>query len=164
MTENNVKIPQIIALILEGLSLAAAILSVLTQDSIYAAYIGSTQLTGQHVVPVTVYIIIAAFIVQLVFFIASQSYKGRSRRLIAGIVATVYVMISISSQWLNLLANIVISRQGADKLAAYATLNSSITNTTGAFIAVSSALFFIALGRYGISKNPEDVNSLYYQA
>ncbi|MBR6257678.1 MAG: hypothetical protein IKR23_09900 [Lachnospiraceae bacterium] len=164
MIENNVKIPQIIALILEGFSLAAAILSVLSQDSIMNAYNGSTQLTGQHVVPVTVYIISAAFIVQLVFFIASLSYKGQSRRLIAGITAAVYVVINISSQWLNLLVNVAMARQGSAKLAAYATLSSSISNTTGAFIAVSSALFFIALGRYGLSKNPEDINPLYYQA
>ena len=164
MIENNVKIPQIIALILEGFSFAAAILSVLSQDSLMNVYNGSTQLTGQHVVPVTVYIISAAFIIQLVFFIASLNYKGQSRRMIAGIVATVYVMINISSQWLNILVNVMMARQGSAKVAAYSTLSSSISNTTGAFITVSSALFFIALGRYGLSKNPEEINSLYYQA
>ena len=163
MTENNVKIPQVIALILEGLSLAAAILSILSQDSIISAYIGSPQLAGQHVVPITVYIISAAFLVQLVFFIASLNYTGHSRRLIAGIVAAIYIIISISSQWLNMLVTVVISRQGANKLAAYSSLNSSISTTTGAFITVSTALFFIALGRYGLSKNPEEFNPSPYQ-
>ena len=164
MTDNNVKIPQIIALILEGLSLAAAILCVLSQDSIISSLAAPAILSGQHVVPFAVYVIVAAFIIQLLFFIFTATYKGQNRRLAAGIAAAVYVILTISSQWLNILANYAISRQGSHMLAAHSAVTSAISTSTGAFVTVSTALFFIALGRYGLSKNPEDINPLYYQA
>ena len=154
MVDNKVKIPQIIALILQGLALAVSILSVLSQRSI-ASTLSSLQYSGPAIVPLPVYITGIAFVIQLVFLFVTSGYKGKSRRLIAGIVAAVYCLITISSQWLALLTNIMIARQGAERLAVGGLLTSAISNSTGPFLTVSSALFFIALGRYGICKDPE---------
>ena len=153
MTENNVKIPQIIALILQGLVLAIAVLNVLSQKSILIGM--GIQLSGPSMVPLQVYICGICFLIQLIFMFITLKYEGKSRRLIAGIVAAAYCLINITSQWLNIVSNMMIARQGADRLAGYSALTSTISNSTAPFLVVASALFFIALGRYGISKNPE---------
>ena len=152
MIDNRVKIPQIIALILQGLALVLSILSVISQRSIASA-LSSLQFSGPAIVPLPVYITGIGFAIQLVFLFVTSGYKGNRRRLIAGIIAAIYCLVSISSQWLNLLTNILIARQGAERLAVAGLLTSAISNSAGPFLTVSSALFFIALGRYGICKS-----------
>ncbi len=155
MTENNVKIPQIIALILQGVALAAAVLSVLSQKSIVAG-MSSLQYSGPAVVPLQVYIIGICSLIQLIFLFVTMKYEGRNRRVIAGIVAAIYCLLIISTQWLSVLSNMVISRQGQERLVVHSLTTSAISNSTGPFLVIASALFFIALGRYGISKNPNE--------
>ena len=76
--------------------------------------------------------------------------------MIAGIVAAIYCLINISTQWLSVLSNMVIARQGQERLVVHSLTASAISNSTGPFLVIASALFFIALGRYGISKKPNE--------
>ncbi len=155
MTDNKIKIPQIIALILQGLALAAAVLCVLSQQSIVAG-MSSIQYSGPAIVPVTLYLIGIGFLIQLIFLFITLKYEGRNRRVIAGIVAALYCLFNMSTQWLAMLSNMVMARQGQERLVANGLVTSAISNSTGPFLVIASALFFITIGRYGISKNPDE--------
>lgn len=157
MIENNVKIPQVIALILLGVALAASVLCVLSQQSMVSG-MSSIQYSGPMIVPLQLYMIGICFLIQLIFLFIALKYEGRNRRVIAGIVAAVYCLINTSTGWLSVLSNMVIARQSQERLAAYGLVSSAISNSTSPFLVIASALFFIAIGRYGISKNPDEVD------
>ena len=160
MTDNRVKIPPIIALILEGLSFLISVTCVLNQDAVIDA-MGYGIKTGQKIIPLSVYILGASFLIQLAFLAVTLCYKGDMRRLIAGIFTAAYCMVNISSYLLSLFVNRAMAIKGQEVLAANSVLTSSIANLTSGFLTVAVALFFIAVGRYGITKNPENENQYY---
>ncbi|MBR5419685.1 MAG: hypothetical protein IK115_00905 [Lachnospiraceae bacterium] len=154
MTENNVKIPLIIAVVLQGIALLVALTCVLTQESIIPA-LANGPLIQRKIVPINFYIIVTELILQLGFLLTVFFYGGEARRGIAAVFAILKCVLSLSVLGLTMLTNVILARQGSEMLTAHSLVSSSISTSTLAFTVVSSALFFIALGRYGISETPQ---------
>ena len=160
MIEKNVKTPLIISFIMQGLAMAIAIICVLTKKNFLPE---DAALTGKQIIPVSVYIMGMGFLVQILFLFLIMGYEGRSRRLAAGIFTGVYCLCNIVSPWINQLILTIISRTGgAKEIAAHSLLSSTINILTSGLLVISTACFFIAVGRYGISINPEPIPSLDY--
>ena len=160
MIERNVKIPMIISFIMQGLALAAAIICVLTQKSFLPE---DAALADRTLIPVSVYMMGLGLLVQILFIFMIMGYEGRSRRLAADIFAGLYCIFNITSPWINQIMTFIISRtNGAKELAAHSMLTTAIGMYTSGFLVISTACFFIAVGRYGISISPEPIPSLDY--
>ncbi len=160
MIERNVKIPMIISFIMQGLALAAAIICVLTQKSFLPE---DAALADKTLIPVSVYMMGLGLLMQILFLFLVMGYEGRSRRVAADIFAGIYCLCSIVSPWVNLLLSTIIAHSsGSKEYGAYASLGSTISMLTSGFLVISTACFFIAVGRYGISISPEPIPSLDY--
>lgn len=160
MIEKNVKTPLIISFIMQGLAMAVAIICVLTQKNFLPE---DVALTGKQIIPVSVYIMGMGFLVQILFLFMIMGYEGRSRRLAADIFAGLYCIFNIASPWINQIVTLIISRMnGAKEVAAHSMLTTAIGMYTSGFLVISTACFFIAVGRYGISISPESIPSLEY--
>ena len=160
MIEKNVKIPMIISFIMQGLALAVAIICVLTQKNFLPE---DVTMMEHKIIPESVYLMGLGLLIQILFLFLVMGYEGRSRRLAAGIFTGIYCLCSIVSPWVNVLLQTIIARSsGSKEYGAYALLGSTISMLTSGFLVISTACFFIAVGRYGISTNPEPIPSLDY--
>lgn len=152
MVESNIKIPQIVATILEGIVLIMTFALISGQDAVYQTLTGGA-LQGAHVFPLPLVLDISIrFAIFLICLLTMVYYKGERRRLISVIFISLTILFSISYPIVNSVVLRVISIQGEVNLAAYSTLVNAITLSTYPFSVISSALFFIAAGRYGISE------------
>ena len=132
--ENNIRIPQIISVILEGIAMFVAVLIILGQSSF-------TGGLGGH------------FILYLVFLIVIQNYRGRSRRGIAAFFIVVVVVISLVVPLTTTLsARLTQKLFGAAGLATLSVVSSYVSIFTVALTAPAAVLFYISAGRYGVSK------------
>ena len=149
--ENNIRIPQIISVILEGIAMFVAVLITLGQNNLTGGLGYST--TGLKMIPPTLIVIILHFILYLVFLIVIQTYRGRSRRGIAAFFIVVVVVISLVVPLTTTLsARLTQKLFGAAGLATLSVVSSYVSIFTVALTAPAAVLFYISAGRYGVSK------------
>ncbi len=158
--EKNVKVPMIISFIMQGLALAVAIICVLTQNIFLPE---DVTMTGQKIIPMSVYTMVLGLLIQVLFLFLVMGYEGRSRRLAGDIFVGFHCLCSIVMPWvIRILLPIIARSSGSKEYGAYNLLGSTISMLTSGFLVISTACFFIAVGRYGISTNPEPIPSLDY--
>ena len=160
--ENNIRIPQIISVILEGIAMFVAVLIILGQSS-FTGGLGGLGATAPNakVLPPAVIVIILHFILYLVFLIVIQNYRGRSRRGIAAFFIVVVVVISLVVPLTTTLsARLTQKLFGAAGLAALSVVSSYVSIFTVALTTPAAVLFYVSAGRYGVSKveNFEDTS------
>jgi hypothetical protein len=161
--ENNIRIPQIISVILEGIAMFVAVLIILGQSS-FTGGLGGLGATAPNakVLPPAVIVIILHFILYLVFLIVIQNYRGRSRRGIAAFFIVVVVVISLVVPLTTTLsARLTQKLFGAAGLAALSVVSSYVSIFTVVLTAPAAVLFYISAGRYGVSKVENYEESVY---
>ena len=152
MIDNNIKIPQIIATALQAIILILALSMISGQADIYNALNGDT-FNGIHVFPFPYVLdIVIRFLLCLSILLTMLFYKGEHRRTISVIFIVLAIIQSLISPSIHIATIASIGRhQDAHYVGAYSLLTSAIGQTINPFGLVSSALFYIACGRYGIS-------------
>ena len=155
MIENNIKIPQIVAVILDAFALVMVLVMIQGQQSILPLYMGGAHLSV-HVFPLrTVLTIVFRLVLFLSCLFTMLYYKGEHRRIVSLIFIALFILHSVASPYISMAANALTAKKGVDYLSAYSSLTSAIGLCTGPLSAVSTALFFIACGRYGISETED---------
>ena len=158
--ENNIRVPQIIAVILEGIAVFVAVLITLGQNS-FISGLGYVP-TGRKMIPPTLIVIILHFILYLVYLIVIHNYKGRSRR---GIAAFFIVAVSVIGLAVSLTttfsARFASKFLGAAALAAWSMVSSYVNSFTVFLTTPAMVLFYVSSGRYGVSKVENYESSVY---
>ena len=154
MIEKNIKIPMIVCVALEAFVLLTVFALIQGQDVIIQAFMASA--TGIHVFPLrTVLSVVFRLVLFLSCLLTMLYYKGEHRRMVSVIFIALLLLSSIASPYIATAANALAARkEGVEYYATYGSVTSAISLCIGPFGAVSTALYFIACGRYGIS-NPE---------
>ena len=154
--ENNIRIPQIISVILEGIAMFVAVLIVLGQNSITN---GLGASSNPKLLPPTLIVIILHFILYLVYLIVIHNYRGRSRRAIAAFFIVTVSIIGLGvSLTTTFTARFAAKLLGSAALAAWSMVSSYVNSFTVFLTTPAAVLFYISAGRYGVSKveNYED--------
>ena len=63
----------------------------------------------------------------------------------------VYAIVRVLSPYISMLSNVILSRRGAEYIAAAGTLTSTVNLIISPLTIVASILVIVAVGRYGIS-------------
>ena len=149
--DNNIRIPQIIAVILEGIAVFVAVLITLGQNS-FISGLGYVP-TGRKMIPPNLIVIILHFILYLVYLIVMHNYRGRSRR---GIAAFFIIAVSVIGLLVSLTttfsARITQKLLGAAALAAWSMVSTYVNSFTVFVTTPAMVLFYVSAGRYGVSK------------
>lgn len=158
--ENNIRVPQIIAVILEGIAMFVAVLITLGQNNLTGGLGYST--TGLKMIPPTLIVIILHFILYLVYLIVIHNYKGRSRRGIAAFfivaVSVIGLVVSLSTTFTARFAQKIL---GAAALGAWSLVSSYVNSFTVFITTPAMVLFYVSSGRYGVSKVENYEGSVY---
>ena len=151
MIEKNIKIPMIVAIVLDAFSLFIVLALILGQGQVIQAFISSAPNT--RIFPLrTVLAIVFRLLLFLIGLLTMLYYKGEHRRTVSVIFIAILILSSIASPYITIVSNSVNARNlGSAYYGAYSSLSSAISLCTSPLSAISAALYFIACGRYGIS-------------
>ncbi|MBR5090996.1 MAG: hypothetical protein IK093_16330 [Ruminiclostridium sp.] len=154
----EIKAPMTAGVIVHGIAVAADLLSVIFQNDVYKTMQGS--FLNETVFPFTVVSHIIIMVMFIVFLMTMLLYKGTSRKLAGIVMVVIYCITGVVMPLVDIFATILTGRfAGAGQLAAYNTLKTFIGMVSSPFIVVSTVLVFIAIGRYGISKQDNNTFS-----
>ena len=166
MIEKNIKIPMIVCVALEALVLLTVFVMIQGQDIVLQAYFSTAwaATTGIHVFPLrTVLSVAFRLLLFLSCLLTMLYYKGEHRRMVSVIFIALLIISSVASPYIATAANALAARkQGVDYYGIYGALTSAISLCTGPLGTVSTALYFIACGRYGISETEKDFDPNNY--
>ncbi len=162
MIKNNVKIPQIAAVVLESIALLLVFSLIRGQDGIFQLYASSS--TGIHVFPLqSIVFVVFRLLLFVTCLLTMLYYKGERRRTVSVIFISVLIICTAVSPYITLLtANITAHADGPEYYAASAALTAAISYCISPFSTIATALYFIACGRYGISKSEEEFDPNNY--
>ena len=149
--ENNIRVPQIIAVVLEGIALFVAVLVVLGQRNLLGS-IAVQAVSGPKIPPAMIGIILH-LILYIAYLIVIHNYNGRSRRGTAAFFIIAVTVINLVVPLTTTVSSQFIQRLfGAASLAAWGMLSSYVSGFTVFLTTPAAVLFYISCGRYGISK------------
>lgn len=149
--ENNIRVPQIIAVVLEGIALFVAVLVILGQGSLLGS-MGVHAVSGPKVPPALIGIILD-LILYIAYLIVIHNYNGRSRRGVAAFFIIAITVINLVVPLTTSVSSVFVQRLfGAASLAAWGMLSSYVSGFTVFLTSPAAVLFYISCGRYGISK------------
>ena len=149
--ENNIRVPQIIAVVLEGIACFVAVLVMLGQRSLLGG-VGIQATLGAKLPPAFI-VIILHLILYIAYLIVIHNYNGSSRR---GIAAFFIITVTVLNLAVPLTTNVTLRFVqrlfGAASLAAWSMLSSYVSTFTVVLTTPAAVLFYVSCGRYGISK------------
>ncbi len=145
--DKRIKIPMIIGIVLQGVALLIAMGCYMIQESMKTM---QGIKVGEKVFPDTITNIAIILVLHIIALLAMQTYEGQSRRLIGGLLAAAYCVVSVATPIIARITAVFDSRRGAEFLAAKNVLASMISLFASPFTIISNVLVLIAVGRYGI--------------
>ncbi|MCR4618839.1 MAG: hypothetical protein K5669_11730 [Lachnospiraceae bacterium] len=156
MIKKNVKIPAIIALSIQGANVFVSLLIVFLQDLLKGPFNYPNALKGIKVFPPSVINSIITLILYAIFFYVINNYSGDRRRGIGIAFFSIAVGISVITFPITTLVQYTYATfMGSEYLAAVSILTSNISLYTFVLSASAAPFYFIAVGRYGISKKED---------
>ena len=115
-----------------------------------------TNLSGRIIPPVGIGSILE-LLIYATFLGIVLKYRGERRRLISGIFIALLICYGLGSNLFSMIwTPLVARRRGADYLGALSVLSSVISYSTILFHAIAVPLFYVSVGRYGMSYHLEE--------
>ncbi len=145
--DKSIEILMIIGVILHGLSFIVYLICIFAQQSIYPASINITEL----IIPADFIVLCIILMLYVIFMLAIFTSNTDSRRLLCIVMLIVYAIVRVLSPYISMLSNVILSRRGAEYIAAAGTLTSTVNLIISPLTIVASILVIVAVGRYGIS-------------
>ena len=156
MKDKLIRIPAIISLALYGAGLSAALLVTLLQNHLTGLFYISDKMKEHFVVPTVLISQCVSFAVACVFVYLVFKYEGDRRRMIGIIMFAVMIGIGVFFMPVQLVTNSVLIRiNGAEYVAKYSSVTTMVSAVTSVFSLGASHLYFVAVGRYGITPKSE---------
>ena len=156
--ENNVRIPQIIAVVLQGLAVVIALGITLAQGSLVHAPSNST---GVFVIPPAFVFMILHLIIYVVYFIIIHQYSGNSRRVIGIAFIVINTLIQAVNPYITVVVNMIWNRKVVANVMINSQISSYVAFATSTFTIIAVTLFYISCARYGVSKAPGSISQEY---
>ena len=154
MKDKRITIPAIISLIIHAVGLSIAILVTSLQNHLSWLYNMTEDMEKIIVFPSAIVSEIIALIIVIIFTYLVFNYQGNKRRVIGIVLFALMVGISIMMIPINFFANYFYGMfYGTMYLAKYGVVNNAVSIFTSVATLGGSPLFFVALGRFGITDN-----------
>lgn len=155
--KNEIKIPAIIALAVQGAVVFAELLIICLQEKLLPLYFGGSDI-AKGVKVFTPAIILSTLVlgIYIAFVSVIFNYSGNHRRPVSIVLMALELGIMGLSYPINTIYSHIIGRiSGTSYLAAFSAVNSMLGLGSALFGFVAAPMFFIACGRYGISKRED---------
>ncbi len=154
MKDKRITIPAIISLIIHAVGLSIAILVTSLQNLLTWLYSPIDEMKEVFVFPSAIISESIALAIVIVFVYQIFNYKGNNRRVIGIVLFALMVGISVMMIPFNILLNYYYGMfHGAVYIAKYGVVNNAVSIFTSVATLGGSPLFFVALGRFGITDN-----------
>ena len=155
--KNEIKIPAIIALAVQGVIVCMELLVTTLQDKFFPIFIGNPGITdGAKVFPPAIIFSVLELGIYIAFVSVIFYYTGDRRRPVSIALMAVNLALAGLSYPVNIFYTQLIARvKGAAYIAAYSGVSSMLGFSVAFFGFVAAPMFFIACGRYGISKKDD---------
>ena len=155
--KNEIKIPAIIALALQGAIVFAELLIISLQEKLLPLYLGNSDIAkGVKIFPPAIILSTLILGIYIAFVSVIFNYRGNHRRPVSIVLMAIQLGISGLSYPINTIYLHIIGRiSGASYLAAHSAVNGMLSIGTAIFGFAAAPMFFIACGRYGISKKDD---------
>ena len=152
----NIKIPAIIALVLQANTVLCELIVMLFQKKFISLFYSYNFSSDVKTFPPGLILSAMAMVIHIVFVWMIYNYTGEKRR-VAGIVLMALMLgIMATSYPVNYFYNIYVGRVRGTEYIAASSAVTSMMNLATAFAGFGSVpLFFLACGRYGVSKREE---------
>ncbi len=152
---NDIKIPAIIALVLQGAAVSAQLLVVLLQRQLVPLFYAYGDLGKDiWVFPPSVILEIMILVLYIVFVYLIFSNKDMRRRPVCIVLIAINLGIMGMSYPVSYVFTVITARlYGTMQMAVASSVQNMFAIVNAFFGFASSPLFFIACGRYGVSKN-----------
>lgn len=149
MLDKRVSVPMIAGIIFYGISVGLGFLCALNTESILKLY--TTVDYKENIFPFSLYFGVIVLALYIGFYFIMKSCNGKNNRVLGIIMLIAYGIPGIITTFSSM-GEIVLSgrTKGAEYLAAYSAVNNALTFVRTPFMAVSSILVLVAIGRFGI--------------
>lgn len=154
MKDKRITVPAIIAFCVSAGGLLVATLCTFLQDYLTRLYYMNEEMKEFKVVPAYLITQTIVVVVYGIFLYYVFNYQGNRRRVVGIVFFAVSLGVTLLAIPTNLITNVLIGRfWGTAQLAKYSSVSSAVSVVTSVTTIGSSPLFYIALGRYGITEN-----------
>lgn len=155
MVSKNIKIPAYISMGLHIAVFTVALLIVSMQEQVVKLF-GLRGIEGIHVFPPAIVGLGIEMILAIILVVVINDYKGDHRRGICIALFAVMIGIEILMIPVNIIAQQIYARVwGTNHIAVFASLGSALNLWTAPLQLVALPFYYVALGRYGISKKED---------
>lgn len=155
MVSKNIKIPAYISMGLHIAVFTIALLVISLQEQIIKLY-GIRGIEGIHVFPPSIVGLGLGMILSIILVVIIKDYQGDRRRGICIALFATMIGIGIIMLPVNLITQQIYARVwGADHLAVFASVGNALNLWTAPLQLAAAPFYYVALGRYGISKKED---------
>lgn len=153
---NNIKVPAIIALVLQGNIVLSELIVLIFQKQFIPLYLSYSFSSDVKAYPPGVILSVLQLVIYIVFVYMVFNYAGDRRRVAGIVLMAISLGLMALSYPVNYVYSIIVGHtKGAEYIAVQSAvqgMSSALTFFTGFG---ASPLFFVACGRYGISKKSQ---------
>lgn len=155
MKDKTTRTIALIAMILQGLAVFAAIIVVMFQKPL-SALVSYHATSDIMVIPSTVIFLAVHLAIYVLMFWITQSEDSENKRILTIILVIISAVLGIVSLVGNVFESILLGRRGEDYLVRLTAVNSLVAYSTMLFTTAAAPLYYIACGRYLVNtKSPK---------